>query len=74
MEEFFKNEDELLQGIISKDGDCVNVAWCLVCPFASECISKAISHARLLPKDQRVRLAYGKLFDKLMENELDDSN
>lgn len=70
MDLYFNSEEALLQGIIDKDGDCVNLAWCLMCPFSDKCISKAITDSRLLPKDERVRLAYEKLFDKLMEEEL----
>lgn len=66
-----KSEEELLQAIIDKDGDCVNPSLCLACPFANICIDRAITRARLLPKETRVRLAYEKLFNKLMENELE---
>lgn len=67
-----KSEDDILQGIIDTDGDCVRAEWCLKCPFANKCVFKAISLARLLPKQTRVRLAYEKLFNKLMEDELEE--
>ena len=72
MDQIFKSEKHLLQSIIDKDGDCVSAAWCLMCPFQDDCISKAIKDARLLPQEERVRRAYEKLFDELMEKELDD--
>ena len=72
MENIFKSERHLLQGIIDKDGDCVSAAWCLMCPFSDDCISRAITHARLLPQEERVQRAYNKLFDELMENELEE--
>lgn len=72
MDNIFKTEKALLQGIIDKEGDCVSAAWCLMCPFQSECVGKAVREAKLLPKEERVRKAYEKLFDELMENELDD--
>lgn len=70
--DYIKSEDELLQGIINKEGDCVDASWCLSCPFADKCVSKAITSARrLLPKEERVRLAYEKLFNKLLEKEIE---
>lgn len=70
--EFIKSEDELLQYIINIDGNCVCTSTCRYCPFIDKCITIAITKERkLLPKETRVRLAYEKLFNKLMENELD---
>lgn len=66
-----KSEEELLQAIIEKDGDCVHPSLCLICPFANLCVDRAIRRARLLPKETRVRLAYEKLFNKLMDAELE---
>jgi len=73
MDEIFKSENELLQGIIDKDGDCISAAWCVMCPFSDICVLQAISKAYLLPKEERVRKAYDRLFNDLMENELDES-
>lgn len=70
--DYIKSEDELLQSIIDTDGDCIKASQCPRCPFAKECVVQAIEVARLLPKETRVRLAYEKLFNKLMENELDN--
>jgi len=72
MKGFFKTEESLLQAIIDVDGDCIKVEWCMNCPFSSKCISRAITEARLLPKEDRVRLAYEKLFTELLERELND--
>lgn len=72
MEKIFKSQTELLQGIINREGDCISADWCLQCPFAEICVSKAIKEAKLLPKEERVRKAYEMLFDGLMEEELDD--
>jgi hypothetical protein len=72
MDKIFKSERELLQGIINKEGDCISVAWCLMCPFQDACVGRAINEAKLLPKEERVKRAYERLFDQLMENELDD--
>lgn len=72
MKKYFKTEKELLQGIIDRKGDCLDSSWCLMCPFAKACIQKAITHAELLPQEERVKRAYDKLFDELMEKELDD--
>ena len=66
-----KTEEELLQIIIDKDGDCVDITLCNLCPFAIKCVNTAIRKARLLPKETRVRLAYEKLFNKLMDKELE---
>jgi hypothetical protein len=65
-----KSEDELLQGIIDKQGDCISPTWCGNCPFIDNCLVRAITYGKLLPKEVRVRMAYEKLFNKLMENEL----
>ncbi len=72
MEKYFKNEKALLQGIIDKEGDCIDTSWCMMCPFADACVMKAVTDARLLPKEERVKRAYNKLFDELMEKELDE--
>lgn len=72
MEKYFKSEKELLQGIIDKDGDCISAAWCIMCPFSEVCISRAINEARLLPKEERVKRAYDKLFIDALEEEIDD--
>lgn len=72
MKGFFKNEESLLQAIIDVDGDCIKADWCLMCPFSSRCIGRAITEARLLPKEDRARLAYEKLFIELLEQELND--
>jgi hypothetical protein len=70
-----KTEHEILQSIIDADGDCINISLCLGCPFAAKCVDKAITRARrLLPKQTRVRLAYERLFNELMENELNEQN
>lgn len=61
-----------MQGIIDKDGDCISAAWCIMCPFSKACISKAISESRLLPKEERVKRAYDKLFIEVLEQEIDD--
>lgn len=73
MNQYFKSEKELLQGIIDKNGDCISAAWCLMCPFSNICISKAVSKARLLPKEERVKRAYEKMFTDMLEEELDDN-
>ena len=72
MDQILKSEKQLLESIIEREGDCISAAWCLMCPFQKDCISKAINNARLLEKDERVRRAYNKLFDELMEEELDE--
>lgn len=72
MEGYFKSEDALLEAIIAVDGDCLQISWCMMCPFVDICVGKAISQAKLLPKEDRARLAYEKLFNKLMEEELRD--
>jgi len=67
-----KTEEEVLQAIIDKDGNCIDAGWCLICPFADKCVSKAITKARkLLPRKTRVRLAQDKLFNELVEKELE---
>lgn len=73
MKKYFKSEKELLQGIIDKNGDCISSDWCLMCPFQKDCVSRAIREQRLLPQEERVKRAYDKLFDDLMEKELDDT-
>jgi hypothetical protein len=72
MKGYFKSEEALLQAIIDIDGDCIKADWCIMCPFAEKCIGRAITEARLLPKEDRARLAYEKLFNELMEKELED--
>lgn len=72
MDQFFKSEKELLQGIIDKNGECISAAWCIMCPFSDACISRAINEARLLPKEERVKRAYDKLFNEVFEEELND--
>ena len=73
--DYIKTEHEILQSIIDTDGNCVNASLCLKCPFASKCIDRAITKVRrLLPRKTRVRLAYEKLFNELMENELNEQN
>lgn len=72
MEEIFTTEDALMQAIIDVEGDCIKIDWCMMCPFSHKCVSKAISEARLLPKEDRVRLAYDKLFIKVVDEELSD--
>ena len=74
MEKYFKTEKALLQGIIDREGDCIDTSWCLQCPFMNECVVKAITDAKLLPKEERVKRAYERLFDDLMENELGQDN
>ena len=69
--DIIKTEEEVLQTIIDKDGDCIDVTLCNLCPFVTKCVNTAIRKARLLPKETRVRLAYEKLFNKLMESELE---
>lgn len=61
-----------MQGIIDKEGDCISAAWCMMCPFQDACITKAINRAKLLPKEERLKRACDRLFDTLMEKELDD--
>lgn len=73
MDKIFKSETELLQGIINREGDCISAAWCVMCPFSDACVLQAVNKARLLPKEERVRRAYDKLFNELMEKELDDN-
>jgi len=69
--DYIKTEHEILQSIIDTDGNCINASLCLKCPFSSKCIDRAITKARrLLPRETRVRLAYEKLFNELMESEL----
>ena len=72
MDQFFKTEKELLQGIIDRKGDCISAAWCMMCPFQAACITKAINKAKLLPQEERLKRAAERLFDTLMEEELDD--
>lgn len=72
MKKYFKSEKELLQGIINRQGDCIDASWCMMCPFVDACISRAIIDAKLLSKEERVKRAYDRLFDDLMENELDE--
>lgn len=72
MNKYFKSENELLQSIIESNGDCINAYWCAACPFSDACISKAITHRRLLSKEERVKRAVDRLFFKLVEEELDD--
>lgn len=73
MEKVFKSEKELLESIIRVEGKCLNAVWCMMCPFNNECIGSAITKAKLLPEEERVKRAYNKLFDELMEDELDDA-
>jgi hypothetical protein len=72
MDQFFKTEKELLQGIIDKDGDCIDASWCIMCPFSDACAFKAVRDAKLLPKEERVKRAFDKLFTELVDEELDD--
>jgi hypothetical protein len=72
MEKYFKSEKELLQGIIDRDGDCIDASWCIMCPFANICVSSAIKSAKLLPKEERVKRAFDKLFNEMIEEELDN--
>jgi hypothetical protein len=70
--DFIKTEHEILQNIIDTDGNCLSSTNCKHCPFADKCLGMAITKARrLLPRISRVRLAYERLFNKLMEDELD---
>lgn len=71
MDQYFKSENELLQGIIDKEGDCIDASWCIMCPFSSACVLSAISKARLLPKEERVKRAFDRLFTEALEEELD---
>ena len=72
MEGYFKSEDDLLEAIVAIDGDCINTKWCIMCPFQARCVGRAITEAKLLPKEDRARLAYERLFNKLLEDELSD--
>ena len=72
MDNFFDTEEELLQGIIDVKGDCINVSWCIMCPFSNTCIFSAVKNARLLSREKRVKKAVDRLFFKLIEEELDD--
>lgn len=72
MKKVFKSEKELLEGIIRAEGDCLSADWCLMCPFMDDCVGKAITDAKILPKEERLRKAYDKVFDELMEKELED--
>lgn len=65
-----ESERQLLENIIKTDGDCINYTWCLACPFATDCVYKAVTHARLLPKEERVRRAFNKLFTEVFEEEI----
>ena len=72
MDQYFKTEKQLLEGIIERKGDCVAASWCMMCPFNEACVLNAISKARLLPKEERVKRAVDKLFIEALEEELDD--
>lgn len=73
MDEYFKKQVELLERIIESEGDCISAAWCIICPFKEDCISKAVTSARLLPKEERVMRAYDTLFTNALEQELDEN-
>ena len=68
----FESQIELLQGIIERDGDCIDASWCVMCPFAEQCVLNAVTKARLLPKEERVRRAVDKLFTYELEKQLND--
>ena len=70
--DIIETQIELLQGIIERDGDCIDASWCVICPFAEKCVLNAVTKARLLPKEERVRRAVDKLFTYELEKQLDD--
>ena len=74
MDKYFKSQKELLENIIAKKGDCISADWCIMCPLSSKCVFNAISTAHLLPKEDRVRLAYEILFDDEVEEELNEED
>jgi len=68
----YPTENQLLQLIIDVDGNCVNASWCLVCPFCDNCVFNALRGGKLISREVRVKLASDKLFNDILEHELND--
>ena len=68
----YPTENELLQYIIDAEGDCIKASWCLVCPFCDNCVFNALRGGKLMSREVRVKLASDRLFNKILECELNE--
>jgi len=75
MDKVFKSHKELMEAIISVDGNCMKTEWCVECPFSHKCILSYIDEKTpILLKEDRVQLAYNKLFTDILEEELNEED
>lgn len=73
MNKVFKSHKELMEAIITTGGNCMRTDWCLECPFSHKCILSYIDEKTpILLKEDRVQLAYNKLFTDILEEELEN--
>lgn len=70
--EYKKEQLDMLQFIINKDGDCFWYNRCANCPLYSACIGNAMSSGSFMIPEKRVQRAYDILFDTSVEQELLD--
>lgn len=75
MNKIFKTHKELLEAIITVNGDCLKTEWCIDCPFVNKCILSYIDQKTyLLTKEERVNLAYDELFIITFEEEINEED